>query len=84
MEQKLIFNETSTIAVQEKKIWGVGDKAEAKWTDGEYYYGEITRVFKSKDKKDEYAFRYDDGDRYKYVNYNILNFSNSLTHFLDL
>jgi hypothetical protein len=49
----------------EEIAWTVSQKLEAKWTDGEYYYGEITRVYKN----GSYGFAYTDGskDKHRYI-----------------
>lgn len=44
--------------VDENGRWKLGAKLEAKWIDGEYYHGTITRVY----KKASYSFRFDDDD----------------------
>lgn len=38
--------------------WRLGAKLEARWIDGEYYHGSITRVH----QKGTYSFRFDDDD----------------------
>jgi hypothetical protein len=38
--------------------WEIDQLLEAKWTDGEYYYGKVTKVFAN----GSYSFRFDDGD----------------------
>lgn len=52
---------------EEERVWKFGEKLEAKWTDGEYYYGEISRVYKN----GNYGFKYTDGskDHHRYVSY---------------
>jgi len=56
-------SDTEDESESEEKVWEVGDKAEAKWTDGEYYWGVITKVYKN----GNYGFHYDDGDKSKSV-----------------
>jgi hypothetical protein len=49
----------------EEKVWKVGQLLEAKWTDGEYYYGEVKKVWNN----GKYSFKYTDGskDIHRYV-----------------
>lgn len=37
--------------------WSLGQELEGKWTDDEYYYGRVARIFKN----GKYKFVYDDG-----------------------
>lgn len=50
---------------EEEKVWTLGQLLEAKWTDGEYYYGKISKVYKN----GKYAFEYTDGskDKHRYA-----------------
>ena len=43
----------------EEKVWKVGQLLEAKWTDGEYYYGEVKKVWNN----GKYSFKYTDGSK---------------------
>lgn len=43
----------------ETKIWKEGDEAEAKFTDGEYYWGKISKAYKN----GNFLFHFDDGDK---------------------
>jgi hypothetical protein len=46
-------------SVEVEKVWKVGQQLEAKWTDGEYYYGEVSKVYKN----GNYGFKYTDGSK---------------------
>lgn len=37
--------------------WPLGEDLEGKWTDGEYYYGRVSKIFKN----GKHKFVYDDG-----------------------
>jgi len=52
-------------SVEEVRVWKLGEQLEAKWTDGAYYYGVITKVFKN----GNYGFAYTDGskDKHRYI-----------------
>jgi hypothetical protein len=48
--------------VEELKEYYLGQKLEAKWKDGEYYYGEINKIYKN----GNYGFTYTDGSKDKH------------------
>jgi len=43
--------------IDENGRWRIGVELEAKWIDGEYYHGEVSRVFQN----GNYSFRFRDG-----------------------
>ena len=54
---------TTTNAAPIARQWILGQELECKWTDGEYYYGRISKVYKN----GKFKFNYDDGDHARSV-----------------
>lgn len=59
-EEEAEVEEVEEVEVEvEKKVWKEGDEAEAKFTDGEYYWGKISKIYKN----GNFLFYFDDGDK---------------------